>query len=211
MLKDQMDHIYSTMSLEKIPWNMALPPDILVNLVETNRIKPCKIIDLGCGAGNYIIHLATRGFDSTGLDISESAIKIANDSALSKGVKCNFIVGNVIDFDFETPELFECAYDWEVLHHVFPKDREKYVANVAKLLKANGQYMSVCFSEDSPQFGGKGKHRKTPINTELYFSSEAEMIELFEIEFEIEELKTVDVTGKFGVHKAIYAFMKKKR
>ena len=177
MLKDQMDQIYTTMSLEKIPWNMPLPPDILVNLVEKNRIEPCKIIDLGCGAGNYVLYLATKGFDATGLDISESAIKIANESALSKGVQCNFIVGNVIEFNFETLELFDCAYDWEVLHHVFPEDREKYASNVAKLLKPNGQYMSVCFSEDSPQFGGKGKYRKTPINTELYFSSEAEMIE----------------------------------
>ncbi len=211
MIKDQMDKIYSTMSLDQIPWNIEHPPEILIQLVETNEIKPCKIIDLGCGAGNYIIYLATKGFDSTGLDISESAIDIANKSALSKGVKCNFIIGNVIDYNFETSGLFDCAYDWELLHHVFPEDREKYVSNVSKLLKPGGQYMSVCFSEDSPQFGGKGKYRKTPINTELYFSSEAEMNELFKIEFDIEELKTVVIKGKFGVHKAIYAFMKKKR
>lgn len=211
MIKDQMDKIYSTMSLDQIPWNIEHPPEILIQLVETNEIKPCKIIDLGCGAGNYIIYLATKGFDSTGLDISESAIDIANKSALSKGVKCNFIIGDVIDYNFETSGLFDCAYDWELLHHVFPEDREKYVSNVSKLLKPGGQYMSVCFSEDSPQFGGKGKYRKTPINTELYFSSEAEMNELFKIEFDIEELKTVVIKGKFGVHKAIYAFMKKKR
>lgn len=199
------------MSLEKIPWNMDNPPDILVNLVETNKIQPCQIIDLGCGVGNYISYLATKGFDSTGLDISISAIEIAKETARSKGVKCNFIVGNVIEFDFQIPELFECAYDWEVLHHVFPKDRNKYITNVAKLLKPNGKYMSVCFSDKSSQFGGKGKYRKTPINTELYFSSETEMIELFETEFEIEELETIDVAGKYGVHKAIYAFMIKKK
>lgn len=211
MIKKQMNQIYSTMSLDKIPWNIGLPPDILVELVETSRIKPCRIIDLGCGAGNYILYLARKGFDVTGLDISESAINIANESASSKGLKCNFIVGNVIELDFEVSGLFDIAYDWEVLHHVFPEDREKYVRNVSKLLKTRGQYMSVCFSEDSPQFGGKGKYRKTPINTELYFSSETEMIELFEMDFVIEELKTVDVKGKFGFHKAIYAFMTKKR
>ena len=211
MIKDQMDKIYSTMPLNQIPWNIEHPPQLLTQLVETNRIKPCKIIELGCGAGNYIVYLATKGFDATGLDISESAIKIAKNSALAKGVKCNFIIGDVIDYNFETSELFDCAYDWEVLHHVFPVDRGKYVSNVSKLLKPGGQYMSVCFSEDSPQFGGKGKYRKTPIDTELYFSSEAEMKELFKIEFDIEELKTVDIKGKFGVHRAIYALMKKKR
>lgn len=210
MIKDQMDQIYRTMPLDKIPWNLESPPETLVQLVESKRLKPCRIIDLGCGAGNYILYLATKGFEVTGLDISQPAIEIAQKSALSKGLQCDFIVGNVIEFDFEIAKPFACAYDWEVLHHVFPEDREKYIRNVSKLLKPGGQYMSVSFSEESPQFGGKGKFRKTPINTELYFSSEAEMIELFELEFEIEELKTVDITGKFGSHKAIYGFMKKK-
>ncbi|MGI9536615.1 MAG: class I SAM-dependent methyltransferase [Desulfocapsaceae bacterium] len=210
MIEDQMDQIYSSMSLDKIPWNIEHPPDILVNLIETKRIKPCKIIDLGCGAGNYIIYLSKKGFDSTGLDISKHAIRIAQESALSKGINCKFIVGNIIKFDFEISGLFDSAFDWEVLHHVFPEDREKYVSNVAKILKPGGQYMSVCFSEDSPQFGGKGKYRKTPINTELYFSSESEMHELFSPDFNIEELKTVDIKGKFGIHKSIYAFLNKK-
>ena len=130
---------------------------------------------------------------------------------MAKGIKCEFIAGDMIEYNFKISGLFDCAYDWEVLHHVFPLHRGKYVGNVAKIIKPNGYYMSVCFSEDSPQFGGEGKYRKTPIGTELYFSSENEMKELFQAEFNIEELKTVDVQGKFGIHKAIYAFMKKKK
>lgn len=210
MIKDQMNKIYSTTPLEKIPWNFENPPELLTGLVEKNLIKPCKIIDLGCGVGNYIIYLATKGFDATGLDISESAIQIAQNSALGKGIKCNFIVASVMDYSVEISELFDCAYDWEVLHHIFPVDRERYIVNVSKILKPGGQYMSVCFSEDSPQFGGKGKFRKTPIDTELYFSSETEMRMLFEVAFDIKELKTVDIEGKFGAHRAIYAFMNKK-
>ena len=81
---------------------------------------------------------------------------------------------------------------------------------IASLLKPVSQYLSVCFSQDSPQFGGEAKYRKTPINKELYFSCESEMNELFSNKFNIEELKTVDIKGKFGNHKAIYAFMNKK-
>ncbi|MBW6486962.1 MAG: class I SAM-dependent methyltransferase [Syntrophobacterales bacterium] len=211
MIKDQMNRIYSTMPLDIIPWNIKNPPQILTNLVEKEIIKPCKIIDLGCGAGNYILYLAKKGFDATGLDISESAIQIAKNSALEKGIKCNFIVASVMDYNFDTSKPFDCAYDWEVLHHVFPEQRAQYISNVSKLLKSGGQYMSVCFSEDSPQFGGKGKFRKTPIDTELYFSSENELRELFEGVFNIEQLETIDIEGKFGTNRAIYAFMNKKR
>jgi hypothetical protein len=68
----------------------------------------------------------------------------------------------------------------------------------------------VCFSEDSPQFGGSGKYRKTPLGTVLYLSSEKEMELLFGRLFVIDDLKTIDVQGKKITHKAIYALMKKK-
>ncbi len=97
-----------------------------------------------------------------------------------------------------------------VLHHIFPSDREKYIINVHNLLRPDGQYFSVCFSEDSPQFGGEGKYRTTPLDTELYFSSESEMESLFKPLFKIEELKTIEVEGKFSPHKAIYAFLRKR-
>ncbi len=116
MIKDQMNTIYSTMPLDKIPWNIKNPPQILTTLVEKEIIKPCKIIDLGCGVGNYILYLANRGFDATGLDISESAIQIAKKSALEKGINCSFIVASVMDYNFDTSKPFDCAYDWEVLH-----------------------------------------------------------------------------------------------
>ena len=105
---------------------------------------------------------------------------------------------------------FDFAYDWELLHHIFPEDREKYINNVDRLLNPDGRYLSVCFSEGSPGFGGSGKYRKTPLGTILYFSSEKELELLFERRFVIDELKTIDVMGKNMTHKAIYAFMKKR-
>jgi SAM-dependent methyltransferase len=209
-IKDQMEKIYRDMSLENIPWNRETPPDILQSLVQSRTIVPCKAIELGCGAGNYVIFMAQQGFDITGVDISGAAIEIAKKSASEKGVTCTFIEADVLGDMPEIWDPFEFAYDWELLHHIFPGDREKYLKNVHRFLKPGGRYLSVCFSEESLQFGGKGKYRKTPIDTILYFSSENEMKSLFEPFFRIEELKTIDIEGKFAKHKAIYAFLKKR-
>ena len=203
-----MNSIYSTMPLDTIPWNIQTPPLILTNLVENEIIKPCSIVDLGCGAGNYILYFAKNGFKATGIDISVAAIQIAQKSALEKDINCTFIVANIMDFEVSTP--FDFAYDWELLHHIFPEDRPQYIRKVAHLLKPGGHYLSVCFSKESPHFGGKGKFRKTPIGTELYFSSETELVKLFESAFNIEKLVTTDIEGKFGKNRAIYAFMNKK-
>ncbi len=157
-----------------------------------------------------VIYLASRGFGAIGVDISSAAIGIAKSSASEKGVACRFVVADVLGDLAEIRETFDFAYDWELLHHIFPPDRGKYIGNVSRLLGPGGRYLSVCFSEKSAQFGGTGKYRRTPLDTVLYFSSESEMISLFEPLFVIDELKTIDIEGKFAPHEAVYAFMKKR-
>jgi SAM-dependent methyltransferase len=210
MIKEQMEEIYRDIPLDKIPWNMAIPPEVLVTAVTANVARGCKVIEMGCGAGNYVVHFSRMGYDCTGVDISENAIRLAEALASAAGADCRFFVADATGDLSEWDSTFGFAYDWELLHHVFPEDREKYVDNVHRLLHADGLYLSVCFSEDSPQFGGSGKYRKTPLGTVLYFSSEREMELLFKRCFVIRDLKTIDIKGKNAVHKAIYALMKKR-
>lgn len=210
MKQVEIDKIYRNMSLDEIPWNIEEPPKALVELVESGKVKPGKTIDLGCGAGNYAIYLASVGFDVTGIDISPTAIKIAKENAKKKKVKCNFLVANVLGDLDEVNETFDFAYDWELLHHIYPGKRKKYVENVYRILNPGGKYLSVCFNEKDSQFGGSGKYRETRIGTILYFSSEDELRDLFEPYFNIKELKTIEISGKFSPHIANYAFMEKK-
>jgi len=208
-MKDDMDKIYRTVPLERIPWNSETPPEILVDLVRSGKVKPCRAIDLGCGAGNYALFLAGAGFDMTGVDISPRAIEIARENAATTGIRCTFLVADLLGDLHEIRDTFEFAYDWEVLHHIFPEDREHYVRNVHRILRPGGKYLSVCFSEEDPQFGGSGKFRKTPLGTTLYFSSEKELQDLFRPYFAVKSLTTREVRGKYGPHLAICAFLGK--
>jgi len=210
MIKEQMEYIYGNLPLEKIPWNMDSLPELLENFADSKLVKPCKVLELGCGAGNYVISIGSKGFDTTGIDISETAISIAKNKSIERGVKCNFFQADVLGDLAEINESFDFIYDWELLHHIFPDDRVKYISNVNKLLKSGGTYLSVCFSYDNTQFGGEGKYRKTPLDTVLYFSSEEEIESLMKPFFKIVELKTIDVEGKYSNHRAIYALLRKK-
>jgi ubiquinone/menaquinone biosynthesis C-methylase UbiE len=205
-----MDEIYRNIPLEEIPWNIETPPDALVELVNNGKVKPCKTIDLGCGTGNYAIYLASVGFDVTGIDISSTAIKIAKENAKKKRVKCNFLVANVLSNLDEVKERFEFAYDWELLHHMFPEQRRTYVENVHRILNPKGKYLTVCFSEKDRGFGGSGKYRETRLGTILYFSSEDELRDLFVPYFTIKEIKTIGIRGKPTSHQANYVFMERK-
>jgi len=205
-----MDRIYKDVPLDTIPWNTETPPDALVELVQSGKVRPCKTIDLGCGTGNYAIYLAGLGFDVTGVDSSRTAVTIATKNAQKKNVRCRFIAADLLGDLHEVNDTFDFAFDWELLHHIFPEDREKYVQNVHTLLNPKATYFSVCFSEKDPQFGGVGKFRKTRMGTTLYFSSESELTSLFFKYFDVRELKTIRIGGKFGAHCAISALLERR-
>ena len=198
------------MSLQEIPWNMETPPALLVELVDSGKVRPCSAIDLGCGAGNYAVYLTSRGFEVTGVDFSPTAIKIAKENAQRKGVNCSFLVADVVDELAEVKKTWDFTYDWGLLHHIFPQRRPKYVENVRRILSPKGKYLSVCFSEKDTGFGASGKYRKTLLGSVLYFSSEKELMELFKPHFEIIDLRTVEISGKFESHIFNYVFMERK-
>ena len=111
---------------------------------------------------------------------------------------------------FKSNTKYKFAYDWEVLHHIFPDDRGTYIQNVVKILQKGATYFTVCFSELDQDFGGEGKYRKTPMDTVLYFSSEKEIEQILEANFEIMDITTTEIAGKYGTHKAVVAFAYKK-
>ncbi len=192
-------------------WTRTEAPGELVELIETEKIKPCKSIDIGCGEGYYSIYLASKGFDITGIDLSEMAIQYAKENATSRRVNVHFEIMDIDDLE-QSKERFDFVLEWGLLHHIMPLQRQKYVENINKLLNQGGKYLSVCFNEQSPEFGGAGKkYRKSPLGTKVYYSSQNELKELFKPYFHIIEFKIIKMFGgKSGVeHIGNYFFMEK--
>jgi SAM-dependent methyltransferase len=205
-----MEDIYRQLPADQIPWNIEQPPKMLVDLVRSGRIQPCDAVDVGCGTGNYAVWLAKQGFRMTGIDISPAAVQLARRQALESGVQCEFLEGDFTG-DIERRHcVFDFAYDWEVLHHVFPDKRNTYVNNIHAILRPGAKYLSVCFSDRDRDFGGEGQYRSTPLGTTLYFSSEREIEQLITPLFQILDLDTVEIAGKYGPHLVVAALCERK-
>jgi len=209
-IREQMERIYRDIPPESIPWNHPDPPELLAEAVQTGRIKPCRAVDLGCGTGNYAVWLARQGFDVTGIDISSEAVKLAADLSARQGVSCRFVVADLLGDLKEYHAAFDLAFDWELLHHVFPKDRPRYIRNVHSLLVPHGTYVSACFNDGDTAFGGVGKYRDTPLGTTLYFSSLEELKALYTPLFDVVELRTVQIPGRPNPHVANFAWLERK-
>jgi len=63
--------------------------------------KLLKIIDVGCGTGRHSIELAKRGYQVTGIDLSESLLKKAREKAKIYGVEVDFLRYDARNLTFE--------------------------------------------------------------------------------------------------------------
>lgn len=56
-----------------------------------------RILDVGCGRGRHSVEFARRGFDVTGLDLSERSLEAARRRAGNEGVDIRFVQGDMRD------------------------------------------------------------------------------------------------------------------
>jgi 2-polyprenyl-3-methyl-5-hydroxy-6-metoxy-1,4-benzoquinol methylase len=57
---------------------------------ELNFNKSLKILDVGCGTGRHAIELSKRGYNITGIDLSEAQLKRAREKAKAENLSIDF-------------------------------------------------------------------------------------------------------------------------
>ncbi len=62
--------------------------------------KSLKILDVGCGTGRHSIELAGRGYNITGIDLSESMLQKAAEKANANRLKIDFMIHDARNLPF---------------------------------------------------------------------------------------------------------------
>ena len=70
-----------------------------------NLQKGARILDAGCGTGRIAVELAALGFDVTGVDLIQSELDAAKDSAEAEGVNLFLIRDDLRTFSTETHKI----------------------------------------------------------------------------------------------------------
>ena len=92
-----------------------------------------KVLELGCGTGNYLEILSKEGFEVTGVDISEEMLKIAG-----KKCNCKLIQSDLVDLKLN--EKFDiCLVMFDVLGYITKnEDLEKVLTKINQHLNEGG-------------------------------------------------------------------------
>ncbi len=94
------------------------------------------VVDAGCGPGWLTGHLAGRGLDIVGLDVSPSLVTLAR----TNHPDLTFSVGSVTDLPFDDRSLAG-VLSWYVLHHVPDDVLPAVLAEFARVLVPGGQLL----------------------------------------------------------------------
>ena len=108
-----------------------------------------KILDAGCGLGRISVELAALGLDVTGVDIIQSELDAAHESAEAEGVPLTLINHDLRSF--QAREQFDCAIN---LYTSFGycatiEDDMKILKNIADSVKTGGTFIMECTSRET--------------------------------------------------------------
>lgn len=74
------------------------------------KVRPAKILDLGCGPGLYSSRLSKLGHTCTGIDYSPASIRYAREVASNERLDCTYIEGDLRLVDFGSDRSrYDCA------------------------------------------------------------------------------------------------------
>ncbi len=127
----------------RAPWDIG-PRKELVELVESGRIKPCRVIDLGSGTASNCVFLAQHGFDVTGVDFAQAAVELGHRRAAEAGVNVNFIHDDLTNLR-RVNGIFDLLVDYGTLDDLKPKQRELYLRNILPLTRPGSLFLLYCF------------------------------------------------------------------
>jgi SAM-dependent methyltransferase len=127
------------------------PDESLANWIDEGLVRPGRALDLGCGNGRNAIFLSRSGFESEGVDYSQTAIDWARERVAEAGVHVLLRHQSAFELELEAGS-YDLVYDSGCFHHSPPHRRSSYVALVSRALKPGGFFGLACFRPE----GGSG-------------------------------------------------------
>jgi len=120
---------------------------------ELNADKNLKILDVGCGTGRHAIELTKRGYDVTGIDLSESQLESARKKAAQQHLEIDFQQQDARDLPFEDEfdvGIMLCEGGFPLMET--DEMNFEILKNVTKSLKENGKFIFTTLNGLFPLF-----------------------------------------------------------
>ena len=139
---------YAPIMFDDARWEEA--PTVAQYVRDIAKLAPGgKVLDAGCGLGRISVELAALGLDVTGVDIIQSELDAAKDSAEAEGVELTLINHDLRTFS--APNQYDCAINLFTSFGYCDTIEEdmQILRSIADSLKAGGTFIMECTSRET--------------------------------------------------------------
>jgi len=139
---------YAPIMFDDARWAEA--PTVAQYVRDIAKLAPGgKVLDAGCGLGRISVELAALGLDVTGVDIIQSELDAAKDSAEAEGVELTLINQDLRSF--HAPDQYDCAINLFTSFGYCDTIEEdmQILRNIADSLKVGGTFIMECTSRET--------------------------------------------------------------
>jgi SAM-dependent methyltransferase len=107
-----------------------------------------RVLVPGAGYGRNAALLAQTGFSVTGVEVSEEAIRLAEQKNL--GIK--YLHGSFLEVPIDL-EAFDAIYCFNVLHLFLQAERQRFMERCRDCLREGGLVFAAVFSDEESSYG----------------------------------------------------------
>ncbi len=122
----------------------------LAGLLKAHGVR--TILEAGCGSGRDALHYAREGFEVTGTEISENALRRARDQARAEGLSITFLHDDLAETAL-TPVSFDAAVAIHLIHLQAAAVRQTMVNQLWRLTRDGGLIAMANYSTNEAGYG----------------------------------------------------------
>ncbi len=134
-------------------WDTGKPEPSFFEMLAKHKIKPCSVLEIGCGSGADACLIAAMKYDVTAIDVASMAIDRAHLLADKYHQQLRIVHGDVFPFS-ERSGTFDLVYDIGFYHYIRDHQLRKFLDLLWRITKSGSYYYTLCASAENalPEF-----------------------------------------------------------
>lgn len=136
----------------RYPWSSVVQ-FVFRNTPKDREPAEIRILEVGCGNGANLWFAAREGFQTVGIDGSQTAISHARDWFRREGLDGEFCVGNFAEIPFPDG-VFDMVIDRAALSFSNDPTMRSALGEIHRVLRSGGRFMFTPYSDRCTSFDG---------------------------------------------------------
>lgn len=157
----QRDHWQTYYNHDDLRWDIGEVSPPMKRLWEEGILKQGRVVIPGCGQGHEVLFFARQGFEVTGVDFTDGAVRLLRGNLEKAGLSARAIQSDFFELDGSHDAFYDLMLEQTFFCAIHPRDRVRYVETARRILKPGGLLAGVFYEtgiEEGPPYNTTQEH-----------------------------------------------------